>query len=157
ESATQLLPIIRPLVSPNNPVSAYAGNNSLVVTDYAENLARIAQIIEAIDVPQGNVMVMPLRYASALDLATTVSRALGGDAGAAAAPDASQRITVVADSRVNSLLVRSDNPSRLAAARQLIESLDQPGVSGNIHVIYLKNSDAVRMAQTLRDILSGEA
>jgi general secretion pathway protein D len=52
ESASQLVPVIRPLVSPNNTVTAYPGNNSLVVTDYAENIGRIARIIESIDVPR---------------------------------------------------------------------------------------------------------
>jgi len=74
ESATQLVPVIRPLVSPNNTVTAYSGNNSLVVTDYAENIGRIAQIIESIDVPQSGMRVMPLKHASALDLAQTLNR-----------------------------------------------------------------------------------
>jgi general secretion pathway protein D len=76
ESASQLVPVIRPLVSPNNTVTAYPGNNSLVVTDYAENIGRIAQIIESIDVPQGDMRVIPLQHASALDLAQTVTRLL---------------------------------------------------------------------------------
>ncbi|WP_374262339.1 type II secretion system secretin GspD [Zoogloea sp.] len=164
ESATQLVPIIRPLVSPNNTVTAYAGNNSLVVTDYAENIGRIAQIVESIDVPQSGLRVIPLQHASALDVAQTVSRLMndsgaGGIATAApgVAGDTSQRLSVVGDPRTNSLLVRSDNPSKLNAVRQLVASLDQPGAAGNIHVVYLKNADAVKVAQTLRAVLSGES
>lgn len=163
ESATQLVPVIRPLVSPNNTVTAYSGNNSLVVTDYAENIGRIAQIIESIDVPQSGMRVMPLQHASALDLAQTLNR-LMNDAGGAAvggtpgvAGDASQRISVIGDPRTNSLLVRSDNPSKLNSVRQLVANLDQPGAAGNIHVVYLKNAEAVKVAQTLRAVLSGEA
>jgi len=163
ESATQLVPVIRPLVSPNNTVTAYSGNNSLVVTDYAENIGRIAQIIESIDVPQSGMRVMPLKHASALDLAQTLNRlmndagggAVGGTPGVAG--DASQRISVIGDPRTNSLLVRSDNPSKLNAVRQLVANLDQPGAAGNIHVVYLKNAEAVKVAQTLRAVLSGEA
>ena len=163
ESATQLVPVIRPLVSPNNTVTAYSGNNSLVVTDYAENIGRIAQIIESIDVPQSGMRVMPLQHASALDLAQTLNR-LMNDAGGGAvgstpgvAGDASQRISVIGDPRTNSLLVRSDNPSKLNSVRQLVANLDQPGAAGNIHVVYLKNAEAVKVAQTLRAVLSGEA
>lgn len=163
ESATQLVPVIRPLVSPNNTLTAYAGNNSLVVTDYAENIGRIAQIIESIDVPQSGMRVIPLQHASALDLAQTLNR-LMNDAGGAAvggtpgvAGDASQRISVIGDPRTNSLLVRSDNPSKLNAVRQLVANLDQPGAAGNIHVVYLRNAEAVKVAQTLRAVLSGEA
>ena len=163
ESATQLVPVIRPLVSPNNTVTAYSGNNSLVITDYAENIGRIAQIIESIDVPQSGMRVMPLKHASALDLAQTLNRlmndagggAVGGTPGVAG--DASQRISVIGDPRTNSLLVRSDNPSKLNSVRQLVANLDQPGAAGNIHVVYLKNAEAVKVAQTLRAVLSGEA
>ncbi|MBS0353212.1 MAG: type II secretion system secretin GspD [Proteobacteria bacterium] len=163
ESASQLVPVIRPLVSPNNTVTAYPGNNSLVVTDYAENIGRIAQIIESIDVPQGDMRVMPLKHASALDLAQTVTRLLNDGASgiAATAPgtggDASQRVTVIGDPRTNSLLIRSDNPSKINAVRQLVANLDQPGAAGNIHVVHLKNAEAVKVAQTLRAVVSGEA
>jgi general secretion pathway protein D len=162
ESASQLVPVIRPLVSPNNTVTAYPGNNSLVVTDYAENIGRIAQIIESIDTPQADMRVIPLKHASALDLAQTVTRLLNDGAagvatGGGVAGDASQRITVIGDPRSNSLLVRSDNPSKLNAVRQLVANLDQPGAAGNIHVVYLKNAEAAKVAQTLRAVLSGEA
>ena len=153
ESAAQLVPVIRPLVSPNNTVTAYAGNNTLIVTDYAENIARIGQVLASIDVPQGDVRVMPVKNASALDLATTINRLLneGGAAG-----DASQRVTVLADSRTNSLLVRSDNASKLAAVQRLVGNLDQPGAAGNIRVVFLKNAEAVKVAQTLRSVISGD-
>jgi general secretion pathway protein D len=73
------------------------------------------------------------------------------------AGDASQRVSVIGDPRTNSLLVRSDNPSKLNAVRQLVANLDQPGAAGNIHVVYLKNAEATKVAQTLRAVLSGEA
>lgn len=156
ESAAQLVPVIRPLVSPNNTVTAYPGNNTLIITDYAENVARIGQVLASIDVPQGDVRVIPVLNASALDLATTINRLVGDAAGAGAGQDASQRISVQADSRTNSLLVRSDNPSKLATVRQLLNTLDQPGSAGNIRVVFLKNAEATKVAQTLRAIISGD-
>ena len=47
ESAQQMVPILRPLITPNNTITAYPNNNTLVVTDYASNLARIDKIIES--------------------------------------------------------------------------------------------------------------
>ncbi|MDD3353647.1 MAG: type II secretion system secretin GspD [Zoogloea sp.] len=169
ESAAQLVPVIRPLVSPNNTVAAFPGKNALVVTDYAENIGRIAQIIDSIDVPQGDMRIIPLEHASAIDLAQTVTRLLNdgltGTMGASVQPnlgsttggDISQRISVIGDPRTNSLLVRSDNPSKLNAVRQLVASLDRPGAAGNIRVVYLRNAEAVKVAQTLRAVLSGES
>ena len=156
ESASQLLPVLRPIISPNNPIAVYANNNSLVITDYADNLRRIDRIIDAIDRPGGGEPVfLPLRHAAATDIAAMVTRLY---ADAAAQPDARGRVTVAADSRTNSLIVRADNPSRLARVQELVRSLDAPtGAGGNLHVVYLKNAEAVRVAQTLRSVLSGDA
>src|SRR5688572_12924215 len=54
ESAVAIAAVLRPLVAPNNPISAHAANNTIVVTDYAENVRRIARIIAAIDTPAGS-------------------------------------------------------------------------------------------------------
>ncbi|HOY01541.1 MAG TPA: type II secretion system secretin GspD, partial [Zoogloea sp.] len=85
----------------------------------------------------------------------TGSGSVGGTPGVGG--DASQRVSVIGDPRTNSLLVRSENPSKLNAVRQLVANLDQPGAAGNIHVVYLKNAEATKVAQTLRAVLSGEA
>ena len=67
ENANNLVPVLRPLISPNNTINANPGNNSLIITDYADNLQRIGKIIAAMDVPaSGDVEVIPLRYAVAL-------------------------------------------------------------------------------------------
>ena len=159
ESAAQLVPILRPLIAPNNTITAYQNSNTLVITDYASNLQRIDKIIESIDQPSGtDPIVIPLRYASALDVAQTVNRLFAETAQAqgAAAADPMQRLTVVADTRSNSLLARSDNPSRLARLRSLVAMLDSPtSAGGNIHVVYLKNAEAVKVAETLRAIYQG--
>lgn len=151
ESATQLLPVVRPLVAANSSITAYANNNTLVVTDYAENIERIGRIIQAIDLPRGEVEAIPLQHASALDLAPTISRLF------AEAVEASQKVTVIADSRNNLLLVRTDSPSRLSAVRQLVATLDRESGAGNIHLVFLRNAEATKVAQTLRAILTGEA
>ncbi|HXC41222.1 MAG TPA: type II secretion system secretin GspD [Burkholderiales bacterium] len=158
ESAAQMVPVLRPLIAPNNVVNAYSNSNTLVITDYASNLRRIEKIIDSIDQPNGNgPVVIPLAYASALDVAQTVSRLFIDPAQAGGGTDAMQRMVVIPDARSNSVLVRSDNPSRLSQLRAVIASLDSPTNSvGNIHVVYLKNAEAVRVAETLRAIYLGE-
>lgn len=157
ESAVQIVPILRPLITPNNTIAAHANNNALVITDYASNLQRIEKIIDSIDQPSGSDgIVIPLKFASALDVAQTVNRlfAEAGQApGGTAGTDAMQRMVVVADPRSNSLLARSDNPSRLAKLRNLVTLLDVPtSAAGNMHVVFLKNAEAVKIAETLRAI-----
>jgi len=165
ENANNLLPVLRPLISPNNTINVNPGNNSLVITDYGDNLRRIAQIIAAMDVSNAtDVEVIALKHAIAVDLAPLVLRLLESSGGVAAAPggaaDASFKTTLVAEPRSNTLILRAANPARMALARSLIERLDQPGsqsASGNIYVVYLKNAEATKLAATLRAALSGEA
>jgi general secretion pathway protein D len=157
ESATQVMPVLRPLISPNNTITAYQNNNTLVVTDYASNLQRIEKIIGSIDQPSGTDPIMiPIRYASALDIAQTINRLFTETTQATADP--TQRFTVAADARTNSLLARATDPSRILRVRQLVTMLDTPtAAGGNIHVVYLKNAEAVKMAEILREIYTGES
>lgn len=160
ESAAQLVQVLRPLIAPNNTITAYQNNNTLVITDFASNLQRIEKIIDSIDQPSGtDPIVISLQYASAIDVAQTVQK-LFGDAtqGSTGTADPSQHISITADPRSNSVLARSDNPSRLARLRALVAMLDTPtSAQGNIHVVPLKNAEAVKVAETLRAIFTGEA
>ena len=159
ESAAQLVPVLRPLIAPNNIVVAYPNNNTLVVTDYASTLKRIEQIVNAIDQPgKSDPVIIPVKRASAIEVAQTINRLLqDGGIAAAGATDASQRFILLADSRTNSLLLRTENMEKLQRVHELAEKLDvDTGTQGNMHVVYLKNAEAVKLAQTLRGILSGD-
>jgi general secretion pathway protein D len=153
ESAANLVAVLRPLVSPNNSIMADPGNNSLVITDYADNLRRLSKIIAALDAPVANDLdVIPVKNGIASDIATLASRMMepapGGDAG---------RVTVMADPRTNSVVIRAPSAAKANLARSLIAKLDQPTTElGNVHVVYLKNADASRVAQTLRAVVSGD-
>jgi general secretion pathway protein D len=153
ESANNLLPVLRPLISPNNTVTAYPANNTIVVTDYADNVRRIAQIIAGVDNAAGSqVLVVPLKNANALDVASQLSKLL--DPGAIGNSDATLKVSVSSDPRTNSLLLRASNASRLAAAKRLALQLDAPTADpGNMHVVRLRNADAVALAKTLRGML----
>lgn len=159
ESAVQLVPILRPLIAPNNIVVAYPNNNALLVTDYASNLKRIEQIVATIDRPNTSVpIVIPVKYASVMDVAQTINRLmLDGSVIATGSTDASQRFMLMADSRTNSLLLSTDSPGRVERVRELVAKLDvKTGAPGNIHVIYLKNAEAAKLALTLRAVLGGD-
>ncbi|WP_423456624.1 type II secretion system secretin GspD [Ottowia sp. VDI28] len=184
ENANNLVPVLRPLISPNNTINVNPGTNSLVITDYGDNLQRLARIIASLDVSNATgVEVVRLNYAVASDLAPLIARLLetGGSAGGAVTPsavpgqptqataaaasaasggDGSYRTTLVPEPRSNAIIVRAANSARLAQAKALIEQLDQPpatrpdGSNGNIHVVYLKNADATKLAVTLRAALA---
>ncbi|TCS37787.1 type II secretion system protein D (GspD) [Paucimonas lemoignei] len=156
ESAANLVTVLRPLISPNNTINANPGNNSLVITDYADNLKRMGKIIAALDSPaSGDMDVVPVRHAIASDIATMVNRLMEPSAGA---PGGADRISLLADSRTNSVIVRAPSAARANLAKSLIAKLDQPTSNpGNVHVVYLKNADATKLAQTLRAVVSADA
>jgi general secretion pathway protein D len=153
ESANNLLPVLRPLISPNNTVAAYPANNTIVVTDYADNVRRIAQIIAGVDTAAGqSVTVVPLKNANAIDIAAQLAKML--DPGAIGSTDATLKVSITADPRTNSLLIRASNGARLAAAKELARQLDTPTtMPGNMHVVALRNADATKLAKTLRGML----
>ncbi|GAA7764366.1 type II secretion system protein GspD [Cupriavidus sp. SHE] len=170
ESANNLVPVLRPLISNNNTINAYPNNNTIVVTDYADNVKRIGAIIAAVDrgVPGGDVEVLPLENAVASDVAVLLQRMLdggsstsvGGNAssgGSSTGGENSLRVTVMAEPRSNSLLIRAPSAERLQQAKSLIERLDRPSKrAGNMYMVPLKNASAVTLAQTLRALVAAD-
>lgn len=153
DSAANLTAVLRPLISPNNSIMADPGSNALVITDYADNVRRLARIIATLDAPvAADLDVVQIRYGIATDIAALATRLMepapGGDSG---------RVTVLADPRTNSVVVRAPTRPRANMAKSLIAKLDQPTTQlGNVHVVYLKNADATKVAQTLRAVVSGD-
>ena len=169
ETANNLVPVLRPLISPNNTINVNPGNNSLIITDYADNLRRIGTIIAALDIANATgVEIIRLQHAIATDLAPIVNRLMESGGTGAATPgqvDNSFRTTLLAEPRSNSLILRAANPARIALVRTLVDKLDQAAfnssgkdsASGNIYVVYLKNADASKLAVTLRAALAATA
>jgi general secretion pathway protein D len=157
ESAANVVTVLRPLISPNNTINANPGNNTVVITDYADNLKRLAKIVAALDAPAATDLdVIPVRYAIASDLASMVNKLL--EPGAGAGGTDAGKVSVLADPRTNSLVLRAPSLARSNLAKSLIAKLDQPTAElGNVHVVYLKNAEATKLAQTLRSVVSGDA
>lgn len=163
ENPNSLVAVLRPLISANNTINANPGNNSLVITDYAENLQRIARIITALDQPAStDVEVVHLQHAVASDLAPLVQRLADGAGGGVVMPGQPQvagvggggSTTVLVDARSNALIIKAPNAARLAQLRATIARLDRPsssvGPAGGMYVVHLKNADAVRLASVVR-------
>jgi len=170
ESASNLVTVLRPLISPNNVINLNPGNNALVITDYASNLARLATLIESLDAPSGtDVEIIALEHAVASDLVSTLQRlgdsqlrtasagaaaqtgtvAAGGSAGGGTG-SATAGLSIMVDQQSNSLLVRAANPEQMAFVRSLAARLDRPNTGVGVHVVHLQNADAAKLATVLR-------
>ncbi len=153
ESATTLQPTLRQLISPNNSITANASNNTLVVTDYADNVQRIAAIIAGMEAASApHIAVVQLNYADATDVSQQAAKVL--DLNGIGNSDPTQKVVVTPDTRSNAVLLRSSSAARLDEAQSLIIKLDTPTrAPGNIHIVTLRNADATDVAKTLRQIL----
>lgn len=167
-TATQLVPLLRPLMAPTSQLSAYAPANALILTDFASNVQRMLSIISELDQPvTTDITIIPIKHASALDMAELIGQLVSrGKSGGPVATIKGGRATsalgaqssVVPDLRTNSLIVRSDDPKRVAQLKALILKLDVPAEStgGNTRVIYLKNANAKSLVEILRGLLEAE-
>jgi general secretion pathway protein D len=151
-NATQLVPVLRPLMPQNAQLSAVTGANMLVISDRAANVNRMARIIARIDQSGGSdIDVIPLQSATAADtvrVLTTLIGQTGAEAGGAT-------LRLVADDRSNSVLISGDAAQRLRL-RALIANLDTPlDTGGETFVRYLNYAKAEDLASKLKEQISG--
>ena len=163
-SATQLANTLRPMISPNNSISVYPNSNSIVVTDYASNMNRIAKIINDLKVTQANNVppaIIRLKYATAADVSQTLQSYLGqaqGATGGGGGGDSGPAASITVDANSNSIIISSNVASKTNDLKALAQSLDTTASTSNnnLHVVYLKNADAAHVAEVLNVIASGQ-
>lgn len=68
------------------------------------------------------------------------------------------KLSLGVEPRTNSLIVRAETPALVTRVKTLIAGLDIPtAAGGNIHVVYLRNAEATKLAETLRALVSAQA
>jgi general secretion pathway protein D len=157
ESAVQLVPVLRPLVTANNFIAAYPNNNAIVIVDYASNVQRIQRIIQSVDrAGTSEVQIVTLQNASAIDIAQMLQRVVPETSAPPNAPGSLPKAAVAVDSRTNSLVVRAESALLMNRIKSLALGLDTPGAgNNNIYTVFLRNAEATRIADTLRGLMSG--
>lgn len=148
-AASQLVPILRPLIPQYGHLAAYPASNMLIISDRAANVQRMLRIIRRIDqASDDEVEVIRLEFATASQVVTLITTLMQG-ARAEGAP-AGKMTTVVADDRTNSVLVSGDKAERLKL-RALIAHLDTPLESGgDTQVRYLRYAESTDLADKLQ-------
>jgi len=171
---------IKPLVSKDASMVAYAPTNTIILTDTESNIRRLLTILEAIDVEtyKEELAVIKVKHADAAVLGEQISEIYGAEV-SSSTPQASRRVArsrrrraaaaaqqtsspgesdvrIITDERTNSLLVLASRTA-LDEIRDLVRQLDVPLTgTGRIHVYYLKHADAEELAETLNGMLSGQ-
>jgi general secretion pathway protein D len=151
--ATQLVPILRPLIPQYGHLVAHSGSNMLIISDRAANVERMLMIIRRIDqASDEDIEVVPLQHASASEI-VRIMTALTQTPRSDGAPVTT---SLVADARTNSVLIGGDRAERLRL-RTLIAHLDTPlDAGGDTQVRYLRYADAEELATKLQEHFSGQ-
>jgi general secretion pathway protein D len=148
-SATQLVPVLRPLLPQWSNISAYTPGNVLILLGRAANLERIAKIIQDVDkASTSGIQIVPLHHASAIQVAQVLNNLQ-----AAARATGEPGVSIAVDDRSNSILIGGPKALRLRI-RIIIAQLDAkaPTPAGNTEVIYLRYLQAKTFAPLLSKI-----
>jgi general secretion pathway protein D len=140
---------IRPLVGAQGQVLANPGANSVVVADFADNLARVRALIGRIDVDRTGFDVVTLENSSAREIAGVLQTVLappGGQPGQG-------MVSVTPVESSNSIVLRGD-PAAMARIRPLIEDLDRRAESADdVKVVFLQHADAEALLPVLQQVV----
>ena len=152
--AAQLVPILRPLIPQYGHLAAHPGSNMLIISDRAQNLERMVNIIHRIDLSTDDeIEVVPLEHASSADIVrvlTTLTQTPRTDG-------MPVTTSLVADARTNSILIGGDKSGRVRL-RALIAHLDTPlEDGGSTQVRYLRYADAEELAGKLQTHFTQQA
>ncbi len=153
-SATKLIPVLRPLVPQQGHMAAYADTNAIIISDTADNVQKIKDIIKTVDKSSHQeIEVFRLEYASADETVRVIEQLdkSGADKGAKNA-STEDRLTMVADKRSNSIIVSGTHQARVRL-RSLIAALDTSLESvGNAQVVFLHHASAKDLAPVLAKV-----
>ena len=152
-SASQLVPILRPLIPQQGHLAAYVPSNILIISDHAANIARMMDIIKRIDLPSSEeIEIVPLHHASAAEVVRILNTLDQQNKTRGAAPAPSESPTLIADERTNSILIGGGKQGRLRL-RAIISHLDTPLASeGNTRVVYLRYAQAKDLVAVLTGV-----
>lgn len=167
-SAERLRAALGQLFSKDASVIAYPTTNTLIVTDISSNIHRLVRIIRELDIPgyETKITVVPIRYASAEQLASSLSEVIEEVGEVPGAPPTPRRrqppdqleamektLKIIPDQRTNSLIVLA-NDEDTRRVQDLIKRLDVETERSRIHVYFLKNTSAEEMAKVLNSIVA---
>lgn len=155
-AAAKILPSIRPLVPQHSHLSAYDPSNAIIITDSAENIARIRELIERLDKSATPITeIVELKYANAADLVQVLQGLEKADPNSSNLPNNSLNLT--ADKRNNAVLITGEDLQR-QRMKSLIARLDKPRAqTGNVRVVYLDYAEAKTVAETLTKVMANLA
>jgi general secretion pathway protein D len=154
--ATAVETNLKPFLTANAASSfAIAEQDLLVVTDYASNLQRIAELISSIDQPAQDVTVQffPVKHADAARLTQQVEQILRGRLRSEGGERSAGTIEVTFDARTSQLAIIGPKQG-MAGAGDIVASLDVdvPAAQSPVRFYKLANTTASDVLATIRGL-----
>ena len=152
-ASAELVKILRPLIPQYGHIAGLTSPNALIISDHASNIARLAEIVNRIDVVQSSTTeIVQLKEAWVEDMVALLEQLAPEQIGKGA--KGPNKITLVASERTNSIVIKGD-PGSISRVVALIQQLDIPANrAGTIQVVRLAHSDAAELAAILKELIS---
>ena len=152
-ASEELVKILRPLIPQYGHIAGLTSPNALIISDHASNIARLAEIVNRIDVVQSSTTeIVQLKEAWVEDMVALLEQLAPEQIGKGA--KGPNKITLVASERTNSIVIKGD-PGSISRVVALIQQLDIPANrAGTIQVVRLAHSDAAELAAILKELIS---
>ena len=152
-ASAELVKILRPLIPQYGHIAGLTSPNALIISDHASNIARLAEIVNRIDVVQSSTTeIVQLKEAWVEDMVALLEQLAPEQIGKGA--KGPNKITLVASERTNSIVIKGD-PGSISRVVALIQQLDIPANrAGTIQVVRLAHSDAAELATILKELIS---
>ena len=150
--ASELVPILRPLIPQYGHLAAVPTMNALIISDHADNIRSLENLVERLDSTiEGEMTVIPLKHAWAGDVITLLQQLTTTTSGKGAR--SSDVTTIVADERTNRLILKG-KPGELNQIKDLIIKLDIPAEkTSRLQYIPLQYADATKVAELLKGVV----
>ncbi len=153
-SATELVPVVRPLMSQAASVTAYMPSNALIIAGTASNISRIVKLVHQMDESNINqIRVIHVRYANASKVVSVIKQLQSG----AVSQGRVSNLALAADENGNNILVSANSANQLLV-KHLVDELDHKGSSdAGTRVIKLNYLTAKKIAPILTKVVEGES
>ncbi len=153
--AASAVETLRPLVSKDGQLTPNRTGNTIVVADYADNVARIRSLAAQIDRDRSAVRIVPLTNAGAREIASALGT-LGASGGGGAEGQRGAGVSLVPIDSSNAVVVRGD-PAAVSRMVDIVQDLDRRAARGtDVRVIPLQHADAAKLLPVLQQI-AGQA
>jgi len=132
---------LRPMVSRDGSITA--SRSSILVSDFADNVARVRQVLARIDVDSQSTRIIGLDNSGAREIAAALTQL------------APEGVSVVPIDSSNAIALRGD-ASAVASLAAVAQELDRRAAHGSeIRVVFLEHADAEQLLPVLQQVIGG--